>query len=167
MSKKISEKNGLGGSPDRKRIDYQKLLTLLALIFAAITAAGIIAIVTVARRIFGEDVNVPLAAAITVTVAGGFMTSLCIVFSIVLLIKDSKNIEEETDVQYAIDPSVLKDTRIKQLPDVQRLMRYESVQNAFSEGKIPDDPKAASDPHLQELINVLSQLADDNGVIKP
>ncbi|MDE6727165.1 MAG: hypothetical protein K2J80_04405, partial [Oscillospiraceae bacterium] len=115
-----------------------------------------------------ERNNAPLAAAIAVTIVGGVMMALFIVISVILLVKESENeaVASSSDVQVVVDPSVLKDPRIKQLPELQRLMQYASVQMAFFEGKFPDDPKAASDPYLQELVTVLSQLADENGVIR-
>ena len=57
---------------------------------------------------------------------------------------------------------LLMDERTKQDPDVQRLLQYKSVQKAFFNGEIP----AEDDPHLKELIDVLSKLADENGVIR-
>ncbi len=60
---------------------------------------------------------------------------------------------------------LLLDERTKQYSDVQRLLQYESVQKAFFSGQFPTASEELADPHLQELVSVLSQLADENGVI--
>lgn len=61
---------------------------------------------------------------------------------------------------------LLLDEHIKQYPDVQRLLQYESVQKAFFSGQFPTASEEIADPHLQELVSVFSQLADENGVIR-
>lgn len=60
---------------------------------------------------------------------------------------------------------LLLDEHTKQYPGVQRLLQYESVQKVFFSGHFPTASEELADPHLQELVSVLSQLADENGVI--
>ncbi|MDE6727758.1 MAG: hypothetical protein K2J80_07440, partial [Oscillospiraceae bacterium] len=60
MYKKFSVNIGSGkdkadAPPDRKRKDPQKLLMLFAFVFAVVMAAGIIAILAIAKRMVGSD----------------------------------------------------------------------------------------------------------------
>lgn len=159
-------------STEHKSKTPQEVLLTLALIFGAVMAVGIVSILVVSKRRFGSNdisqVKTPLVVAIVVTVAGALLMTLFIVLSMVAGIKDSKKRAEASpdNVQYAVDPTVLTDPRIKQLPEVQRLLQYESVQKAFFNGQFPSSSEELADPHLQELVTVLSQLADENGVIR-
>lgn len=174
-NKKFSAKNGsskdkTNASSEHKNTTQEVLLTL-ALIFAVVMAVGIISTLAVSSMSVGSKAlsenKTPQVVAVVVMAAGALLMTLFLVLSVIVGIKEAKKAAALTpNVQYIVDPSVLADPRIKQLPEVQRLMQYESVQKAFFDGQLPSDPKAASDPHLQELIDVLSQLADENGVIR-
>lgn len=150
----------------------QEVLLTLALIFAAVMAVGIVSILFVSKRRFGSNniskSNTPLVVAIVVTVVGGLMMALFMVLAMTAGIRDSKKraAASPDNVQYTVDPTVLTDPRIKQLPEVQRLLQYESVQKAFFGGQFPSSSEELADPHLQELVTVLLQLADENGVIR-
>lgn len=153
---------------DPKKRDKVKIFTILSIIFGGVMAAGIISLIVFTKKTL-EAGNIPknsapLTVLIIITAAGAALMSLFLILSLVILIKESKNAPPE--VLYTADASVLKDPRIKQLPEVQRLLQYESVQKAFFEGKFPSSIEELADPHLQELTRVLSQYADENGVIR-
>lgn len=149
----------------------QEVLLTLALIFAAVMAVGIVSILFVSKRRFGSNniskSNTPVVVAIVVTVVGGLMMALFMVLAMTAGIRDSKKrAAASSNAQYIVDSTVLTDPRIKQLPEVQRLLQYESVQKAFFGGQFPSSSEELADPHLQELVTVLLQLADENGVIR-
>lgn len=173
MSKKKSTDIGSNAEENSKKpVNRDRLYSVLALISAAVMAVGILSLLINAKKIFDSgsvsENRTLLTASIIVTAAGGLLMSLFIVLSIITLIKQSKNGEGDmsADVKYVIAPAVLKDPRIKNLPEVQRLLQYESVQKVFFNGQFPTSSKELDDPHLQELISVLSQLADKDGVIR-
>lgn len=159
------------GKP-KKIVNRDRLYSVLALIFGAVMAVGILSLLINAKKVFDSgnvsNNNPMIVVSIIVTVAGGLLMSLFIVLSILALIKQGKDGQADMSggVQYVIAPEVLKDPRIKNLPEVQRLLQYESVQKVFFDGQFPNSPKKLADPHLQELVNVLSQLADKDGVIR-
>lgn len=171
FSVKIRSRKDKASDPSKHKNTAQEKLLTLSLIFAAVMAVGVILTLAVSSMSVGSKAlsenKIPQVIAVVVMALGGALMTLFMVLAVVVGIKDAKKAAALTPkVQYVVDPSILTDPRIKQLPEVQRLMQYESVQTAFFEGKFPDDPKKASDPYLQELVTVLSQLADENGVIR-
>lgn len=167
-----SNKDKADASSEHKGKNPQEVLLTLALIFAAVMAVGIVSVLVVSTRRIGPNAlsqsKTPLVAAIVVTVVGSLMMTLFIILSVIVGIKDSKKraAASPSNVRYTVDSTVLTDPRVKQLPEVQRLLQYESVQKAFFSGQFPTTSEELADPYLQELVSVLSQLADENGVIR-
>ena len=145
-----------------------QIFTVLAMVFGGIMGIFIFVVLAKAKNIpASEDseylADSPLLPWVLVVIISAALMGICLVISTSVIAK--KNIAEAKagrKVIYTVDASVLKDPRIKQLPDVQRLMQYESVQKAFFNEEFP----AEDDPHLLELVDVLSKLADENGVIR-
>lgn len=170
--KKTSDIRSDAEGNSKKTVNRNKLYSVLALIFAAVMAVGILSLLIIAKKTFDSgnvsNNNTMIAVFIIVTVSGGLLMSLFIVLSIIALIKQSENGEADMSgsVQYTIAPEVLKDPRIKKLPEVQRLLQYESVQKVFFNGQMPTSNKKLADPHLQELVKVITQPADKDGVIR-
>lgn len=145
-----------------------QVFTVLALVFGGIMGIFIFVVLAKAEKLTPEEDSAylaesPLLPWVLVVVISGALMGICLVISTSVTAK--KNIaaaKAGRKVIYTVDASVLRDPRIKQLPEVQRLLQYESVQKAFFDGEFP----AEDDPHLQELVDVLSKLADENGVIR-
>lgn len=143
----------------------QKILTISAIAFAVIMAAGLVLIILSLKGLTnsGSAEISPLILPIVLTIAGAVGVTVMVGLSIADLVKlkNSDGIFEISNKLYSIEPSILKDERIQKIPEVQRLMQYESVRRALSDGELPKN-----DPHICELVEVLSNLADENGVIR-
>lgn len=145
-----------------------QVFTVLALVFGGIMGIFIFVVLSKAEKLTPEEdsaylADSPLLPWVLVVIISAALMGICLVISTSVTAK--KNIaaaKAGRKVIYTVDASVLRDPRIKQLPEVQRLLQYESVQKAFFDGEFP----AEDDPHLSELVDVLSKLADENGVIR-
>ena len=145
-----------------------QVFTVLALVFGGIMGIFIFVVLSKADKLTPEEdsaylADSPLLPWVLVVIISAALMGICLVISTSVTAK--KNIaaaKAGRKVIYTVDASVLRDPRIKQLPEVQRLLQYESVQKAFFDGEFP----AEDDPHLSELVDVLSKLADENGVIR-
>ena len=161
-----TEKRPEDNSPQPGKL--AQIFTVLAMVFGAIMGIFIFVVLAKANKLpESEDseylADSPLLPGVLVVIISAALMGICLVISTSVIAK--KNIaaaKAGRKVIYTVDASVLSDPRIKQLPDVQRLLQYESVQKAFFNGEFP----AEDDPHLQELVDVLSKLADENGVIR-
>lgn len=166
-----SNKDKADAPSEHKSKNLQEVLLTLALIFAAVMAVGIVSALAVSSMSIGSNAlsqnKILQIAAVVVMAAGGLLMTLFMVLSMIVGIKDSKKrAASPSNVQYTVDSTVLTDPRVKQLPEVQQLLQYESVQKAFFSGQFPTTSEELADPYLQELVSVLSQLADENGVIR-
>ena len=145
-----------------------QVFTVLALVFGGIMGIFIFVVLSKAEKLTPEEdsaylADSPLLPWVLVVIISAALMGICLVISTSVIAK--KNVaaaKAGRKVIYTVDASVLRDPRIKQLPEVQRLLQYESVQKAFFDGEFP----AEDDPHLLELVDVLSKLADENGVIR-
>ena len=161
-----TEKRPENNSPQPSKL--AQIFTVLAFVFGGIMGIFIFVVLAKAKNIpESEDseylADSPLLPWVLVVIISAALMGICLVISTSVIAK--KNIaaaKAGRKVIYTVDASVLRDPRIKQLPDVQRLLQYQSVQKAFFDGEFP----AEDDPHLQELVDVLSKLADENGVIR-
>lgn len=162
-------------SPDKKPENntpapskLAQIFTVLAFVFGGIMGIFIFVVLSKAEKLTPEEDSAylaesPLLPWVLVVIISAALMGICLVISTSVTAK--KNIaaaKAGRKVIYDVDASVLRDPRIKQLPDVQRLLQYESVQRAFFNEEFP----AEDDPHLLELVEVLSKLADENGVIR-
>ena len=161
-----TDKKTESGSPRISKV--AQIFTVLALVFGGIMGIFIFVVLSKAEKLTPEEDSAylaesPLLPWVLVVIISAALMGICLVISTSVIAK--KNIaaaKTGRKVVYTVDASVLRDPRVKQLPDVQRLLQYGSVQKAFFDGEFP----AESDPHLQELVDVLSKLADENGVIR-
>lgn len=151
-----------------KRQKLGKIFLVLSFVFGAIMGIFIFVVLSKAEKLSPEEDSVyladsPLLPWVLVVVISGALMGICVVLSTAVIAKENRAAAKAgRKVIYTVDASVLRDPRIKQLPEVQRLLQYESVQQAFFNGEFP----AEDDPHLLELIDVLAKLADENGVIR-
>ena len=161
-----TEKRPENNSPQPSKL--AQIFTVLAFVFGGIMGIFIFVVLAKANNIpESEDseylADSPLLPWVLVVIISAALMGICLVISTSVTAK--KNIaaaKAGRKVIYTVDASVLRDPRVKQLPEVQRLLQYESVQKAFFTGEFP----AEDDPHLLELVDVLSKLADENGVIR-
>ena len=142
-----------------------RVFVILAMVFGGIMGIFIFITLAQADKLPESEDSVyladsPLKPYVIVVMVSAALMAICLIISSSKFAMDNKKAKQK--VIYTVDPSVLRDPRIKALPDVQRLLQYEAVQKAFFDGVFPQE----DDPHLQELIDVLANLADDNGVIK-
>lgn len=105
----------------------------------------------------------PLIIAMVLTVVGAAGVTTAIALSIRLLLKYGRELEKARE-NFSVDPSVLRDPRIRELPEVKKLMKNENVKRIFEAEKI--SAADLSDPHVQLLIDALLKHADENGVIR-
>ena len=161
-----TEKNTDNKSEKRKKA--ATIFVVLAFVFGVIMGIFIFVVLAKANKIpASEDsaylADSPLLPWVLVVVISAALMGICIVISTSIIAKENLAAAKAgRKVVYTVDASVLRDPRIKQLPEVQRLLQYESVQKAFFNEEFP----AEDDPHLLELVDVLSKLADENGVIR-
>ena len=161
-----TDKTSEDTSPKMSKLS--QVFTVLALVFGGIMGIFIFVVLAKAEKLTPEEdsaylVDSPLLPWVLVVIISAALMGICLVIATSkIAIDNRKAAKAGRKVIYTVDSSVLRDPRIKQLPDVQRLLQYEAVQKAFFNGEFPD----TDDPHLQELVDVLSKLADENGVIR-
>lgn len=162
----FSDKNSGNNSPEPSKL--AQIFTVLAMVFGGIMGIFIFVVLAKAKDLpASEDseylADSPLLPWVLVVIISAALMGICLVIATSKFVRDTKKAAGGgRKVIYTLDASVLRDPRIKQLPEVQRLLQYESVQKAFFNGEFPDD----DDPHLQELADVLAKRADENGVIR-
>lgn len=151
-----------------KRKKIGTVFLVLAFVFGIIMGVFIFIVLAKANKLpASEDsaylADSPLKPFVLAAMISCALMGIFLVLSSVISVKVNRaEAKAGRKVIYSVDASVLQDPRIKQLPEVQRLLQYESVQKAFFDGEFP----AEDDPHLLELIDVLAKLADENGVIR-
>ena len=160
-----TDKRPENGSAQPSKIT--QIFTVLSFVFGGIMGIFIFVVLAKAEKYSGPEAEYlaesPLLPWVLVVIISAALMGICLVISTSKSVWDTRKAAKEgRKVIYTVDASVLRDPRIKQLPDVQRLLQYESVQKAFFDGEFPD----TDDSHLQELVDVLSKLADENGVIR-
>ena len=161
----FSDKNSGNNSPEPSKL--AQIFTVLAMVFGGIMGIFIFVVLAKAKDLpESEDseylADSPLLPWVLVVIISAALMGICLVIATSKFVRDTKKAAGGRKVIYTLDASVLRDPRVKQLPEVQRLLQYESVQKAFFDGEFP----AEDDPHLRELIDVLAKLADENGVIR-
>lgn len=160
-----SEKKTEGNS--QKLSKLAAVFVVLAFVFGGIMGIFIFVVLAKAEKYSGPEAEYlaesPLLPWVLVVIISGALMGICLVISTSVIAKENRAAAKAgRKVIYTVEASVLRDPRVKQLPEVQRLLQYESVQKAFFNGEFP----AEDDPHLLELIDILSKLADENGVIR-
>lgn len=143
------------------------LYSIFAVIFGVMMLTGIIMAFLNFKSInsngLGSENKPVLIIALILTIVGMLGMSASIIMSIRVLIKYDKELSAARE-HFTIDPAVLKDERIKQLPEVKKLMKRENIARIFEAGKI--SAADLSDPYVQQLIDALLARADENGVIR-
>ena len=172
MNKDIisTEKNTDNKASDKaeKRKKVASVFVVLSFVFGGIMGIFIFVVLAKANKLTEAEDSVyladsPLLPWVLVVIISGVLMGICLAISTTLIAKENRATAlAGRKVIYDVDASVLRDPRIKQLPEVQRLLQYESVQKAFFDCEFP----ANDDPHLLELVEVLAKLADENGVIR-
>ena len=161
-----TDKTLADNSPKMSKIS--QVFTVLALVFGGIMGIFIFVVLAKAEKLTPEEDSAylaesPLLPWVLVVIISAALMGICLVIATSrIAIDNRKAAKAGRKVIYTVDASVLRDPRVKQLPEVQRLLQYESVQKAFFNEEFP----AEDDPHLLELIDVLAKLADENGVIR-
>lgn len=143
------------------------LYSIMAIVFGAVMLTGVVMAFMNFKKIYDNGISVaektPLIVAMILTIVGAVGMSTAIALSIRLLMKCDKELAKARE-GFSIDPAVLKDQRIRELPEVKKLMKRENIKRIFDAGKI--EAADLSDPHVQTLIDALLAHADENGVIR-
>ena len=161
-----TDKNTESDTPKMSKLS--QIFTVLAFVFGGIMGIFIFVVLAKAEKLTPEEdsaylADSPLLPWVLVVIISGALMGICLAVSTSKFVYDTRKAAKAgRKVIYTVDPSVLRDPRVKQLPDVQRLLQYPAVQKAFFDGEFPD----SDDPYLQELVDVLAKLADENGVIR-
>lgn len=141
--------------------------SIMAAVFGAIMITGVVMAFIYFKSVYDNGVSAaektPLIVAVILTIVGAVGMSAAIAMSIKVLIKYDKELAKARE-NFSIDPAVLQDQRIRELPEVKKLMKNNNVKRIFSEGKV--SAADLSDPHVQMLIDALLARADENGVIR-
>lgn len=140
---------------------------ILTIAFGAIMTAGIVMAFINFKAVHNDGIvsvdKMPLIVSLALTVVGVIGMSVSIGLSIRLLIKYDRELSAARE-NFSIDPAVLRDQRIRELPEVKKLMKHENIKRIFSAEKV--SAADLSDPHVQLLIDALLARADENGVIR-
>lgn len=159
----MSEKKTKTNSDTAKQPPYM----LIAGGFGVIMVVGIVMAFmnfkTVSDRGLLAVNRTTLIVALVLTVVGAAGLSTAIALSIRVLLKYGRELDKARE-NFSVDPSVLRDPRIRELPEIKKLMKNENVKRIFDAGKISAGD--LSDPHVQLLIDALLKHADENGVIR-
>lgn len=159
----MSEKNTKNRTEPAKQPPYM----LIAGGFGAIMIVGVVMAFMNFKSVYDNGIagvsRAPLIIALVLTVVGAAGLSTAIALSIRVLVKYSRELEKARE-NFSVDPSVLRDPRIRELPEVKKLMKNENVKRIFEAEKISAGD--LSDPHVQLLIDALLKHADENGVIR-
>lgn len=162
MSKK-STKNTKESKAPAKRPAY----SIMAIVFGAVMLTGVIMAFMNFKTIYDNGISAaektPLIVAMILTIVGAAGMATAIALSIKLLLKYDKELAKARE-GFSIDPSVLRDQRIRELPEVKKLMKQKNIKRIFDAGNI--HAADLSDPHVQMLIDALLARADENGVIR-
>lgn len=143
----------------------KKTAFILATVFAVSMMVGLVLVILRFKQLYDSGTAeitsfiFPIILILVGVVGVFIMTALSI--AKLEKLRNSEGVFEISNKLYSIDPSLLKDERIQRLPEVKKLMEHESVRRAFSHGELPKN-----DPHVLELVEVLFNLADENGVLK-
>lgn len=135
--------------------------SIIAAVFGAIMIVGILLVALNLKPMSG--ITAPVAVGMALTVVGALGMSTAIALSIRLLMQYDKALEKARE-SFTVDPELLRDPRIKELPKVKKLLKNENVKRIFEAEKI--SAADLSDPHVQLFIDALLELADENGVIR-
>lgn len=143
------------------------IYSIMAFAFGAIMLTGVVMAFMNFKEVYENGLiaekRTPLIVAMILTIVGAAGMSTAIALSIKVLIKCDKELAKARE-NFSIDPAVLRDQRIRELPEVKKLMKHENIKRIFSAGKI--EAADLSDPHVQLLIDALLARADENGVIR-
>lgn len=135
--------------------------------FGVIMIVGIVMAFMNFKTVYGNGLlavnRAPLVVALVLTVVGAAGLSTAIALSIRVLLRYGRELDKARE-NFSVDPSVLRDPRIRELPEVKKLMKNENVKRIFEAEKISAGD--LSDPHVQLLIEALLKHADENGVIR-
>lgn len=154
-------------SKQTEKPSKKPLYSIMAIVFGAVMLTGVVMAFMNFKKIYDNGISVaektPLIVAMILTIVGAVGMSTAIALSIRLLMKCDKELAKARE-GFSIDPAVLKDQRIRELPEVKKLMKRENIKRIFDAGKI--EAADLSDPHVQTLIDALLAHADENGVIR-
>lgn len=153
---------------DKTRGSAKKpVYSIVAGVFGAVMMTGIVMAFINFKAVYDHGVSAvnktPLIVAMILTIVGAAGMSTAIAMSIKVLVKYDRELAKARE-GFSIDPAVLRDERIRELPEVKKLMKRENIKRIFSEEKI--SAADLSDPHVQLLIDALLARADENGVIR-
>lgn len=163
MSEKMSEKKTKSKPDTAKQPPYM----LIAGGFGVMMIAGIVTAFMNFRKVYDNGLlavsRAPLVVALVLTIVGAAGVTTSIALSIRVLMKYDRELEKARE-SFSVDPSVLRDPRIRELPEVKKLMKNKNVKRIFEAEKI--SAADLSDPHVQLLIDALLKHADEDGVIR-
>lgn len=163
MSKKMREKKTENTPESVKQPPYM----LIAGGFGVIMIVGIVIAFMNFKSVYDNGIaavsRAPLIVALVLTVIGAVGVSTSIALSIRVLMKYGRELEKARE-NFSVDPAVLRDPRIRELPEVKKLMKNKNVKRIFEAEKISAGD--LSDPHVQLLIDALLKHADEDGVIR-
>lgn len=135
--------------------------SIFAAVFGAIMIAGILLVALNLKAMSG--ITAPVAVGLALTLVGALGTSISIVLSIRLLVQYDEALAKARE-SFTVDPEVLRDPRLREIPKIKKLMKNENVKRIFEAEKI--SAADLSDPHVQLFIDALLEQADENGVIR-
>lgn len=133
----------------------------IAAVFAVMMLVGIALIFLNLKPMRG--MTAPVAVGMALTIVGAVGMSAAIAMSIRVLMQYEKALAKARE-SFTVDPAVLRDPRIRELPKIKRLLKNENVKRIFDNEKI--SAADLSDPHVQLFIDALLERADENGVIR-
>lgn len=140
---------------------------IIAAVFGAIMMAGMIFALINFKDVYDHGIastgKAPLIAALILTGVGVTGLMVSVAMSIKMLVEYDRELSKARE-GFSVDPSVLRDERIREFPEVKKLMKHAMVKRIFDEEKI--EAADLSDPHVQQLIDALLAHADENGVIR-
>lgn len=133
----------------------------IAGVFAVIMLVGVALIFLNLKPMRG--MTAPVAVGMALTIVGAVGMSAAIAMSIRVLVQYEKALAKARE-SFTVDPAVLRDPRIRELPKIKKLLKNENVKRIFDREKI--SAADLSDPHVQLFIDALLERADENGVIR-
>lgn len=136
--------------------------SIMAGVFGVIMMIGIVMVI-INFKSASDAIRAPLIIALALTVVGAAGLSTAVALSIRVLMKYERELEKARE-NFSVDPAVLRDPRIRELPKVKKLMKNENVKRIFFEEKI--SAADLTDPHVQLFIDAILERADENGVIR-
>lgn len=150
-----------------EKTEKKPIYSIIAGIFAVIMLVGIVMAFMNFKTVYDNGLpsvnRAPLIVALVLTVVGAAGMSTAIALSIRVLIKYDRELEKARE-NFSVDPEVLRDPRIRELPEVKKLMKNENIKRIFEAEKI--SAADLSDPHVQLFIDALLKHADVDGVIR-